>query len=185
VEAVRAGAPWVHLRDHDAPPDAFADAARHLAARLRAEAPGVRLSVNTRLDVARALRAGLHLGWRGPSPVHARAALGPHALVGRSAHVLDEATDAEARASTYLFFSPVFPTTSKPGHPGAGPTALAAVCRAAMRPVLALGGVTPARVTACLDAGAHGVAVLSGIVAAPDPGAATRAYLDALARATR
>jgi thiamine-phosphate pyrophosphorylase len=74
----------------------------------------------------------------------------------------------------------VYPTPSKPDHPGTGIGALRAFCQAADVPVLALGGVTPSRVSECRTAGAHGVAVLSGIMEVETPAAATRAYLRAL-----
>jgi thiamine-phosphate pyrophosphorylase len=94
---------------------------------------------------------------------------------------LDEALQAKRDGVDYLVFSPVFPTSSKPDHPGAGLMALRAVCeRAAPLPVMALGGVTPEGTGDCLDTGASGVAVLSGILAAADPPQAVRAYLRAL-----
>jgi len=52
--------------------------------------------------------------------------------------------------------------------------------------VIAIGGIRPDGehgVAAVIEAGAHGVAVLSGICHAEDPTRATRAYVDALARA--
>lgn len=181
VEAARAGAPWVHLRDHAAGEDAFAEAACELTERLRQSMPGEgRVSVNSRPDVAEALGAGLHTGRHGPSPGAARERFPGGALVGASAHGRDEG-EAVQGAADYFFFSPVFPTTSKPGHPGAGLEALRDFCHAVPdTPVFALGGITPQRVAACLDAGAHGVAVLSGILHADDPQHATRAYLQAL-----
>ncbi|MEM8559902.1 MAG: thiamine phosphate synthase [Bacteroidota bacterium] len=179
VEAVRGGVRWVHLRDHTADSAAFASASRRLVHQLRAVAPDVRISVNTRLDVAHSLGLDGHVGTRGPSVAQARAAL-PDALIGYSAHSADEARQAEAAGGDYLLFSPIFPTSSKPGHPGVGLDALRAVCAAVAVPVFALGGLTPASVPACLNAGAHGVAVLSGILNASDPTAAARAYLDGL-----
>ncbi len=182
--AVAAGLRWVHLRDHAAPEDAFAEAAHVLARRLRrARGTGqhVRHTVNTRLGAARALGSGLHVGRRGPTVEEARRRLGEGALLGFSAHGRAGATCAAAAGADYLFFSPVYPTRSKPGHPGRGVEALRAVCAAAgQAPVFALGGVTPARAATCRAAGAYGVAVLSGILRADDPTAATRAYLDAL-----
>ncbi|PSQ82143.1 MAG: thiamine phosphate synthase [Bacteroidetes bacterium QS_8_68_15] len=183
VAAARAGALWVHLRDHEAGDDAFADAARALADRLRAAAPSrVRLSVNSRLNEAEALSAGLHTGRHGPSVDAARRALGPDALVGASAHDAGEAR--AAAGADYYFFSPVFPTASKPDHPGAGLDTLRRFCRTVPEtPIFALGGVTPERVAPCRAAGAHGVAVRSGILYADDPPHATRQYLHALRRA--
>jgi thiamine monophosphate synthase len=46
------------------------------------------------------------------------------------------------------------------------------VARSTPRPVIAIGGLDAAGARACRAAGAHGVAVISAIVAAPDPGAA-------------
>jgi thiamine monophosphate synthase len=49
---------------------------------------------------------------------------------------------------------------------------------------VAIGGVTPSRARSALEAGAHGVAVLSGVWASLDPVAAAAGYLDAM-RAVR
>lgn len=178
VAAVRAGVRWVHLRDHQATRERFAEAARRLVRRLRAARPNVDVSVNTQLDVAASLGIHVHLGTRGPSVEAARQRLGRDRLVGYSAHALDEAQEERLAAADYFFFSPVYPTSSKPGHPGVGLAALAAFCEAARpRPVFALGGVTPARVADCRAAGAYGVAVLSGILTAESVEEATRVYL--------
>lgn len=177
VALARAGVPWVQLRDHAADDDAFDHYAAALAERLRAAAPGVVLSINSRLPTAVRLGAGLHTGVHGPTLAEARAMRPPGTRVGASVHGLDEARRAADAGADYLVFSPVFPTGSKPGHPGAGLDALAAVCAAVPCPTLALGGVTPARAAACRAAGAHGVAVLSGLLHAADPAAATARYL--------
>jgi len=61
---------------------------------------------------------------------------------------------------------------------GAGIDSLAQVVEAvADVPIFALGGVTPERVRPCLEAGAHGVAVLSGVFGEADPAEAARRYL--------
>jgi thiamine-phosphate pyrophosphorylase len=181
VTAVQAGVRWVHLRDHQARPEAFAESARILAARLRDMATDVTVTVNTHLPVAQALDGGLHLGWRGPSIDEARAELGPDTLIGYSAH--EEVGIAGDRAPDvdYYFFSPVYATDSKPDQPPAGIAALRSFCQTADPiPTIALGGITPERVRACREGGAQGVAVLSGIMDAEAPVAATRAYLRAL-----
>ena len=55
-----------------------------------------------------------------------------------------------------------------------------AIVAAVEIPVIAIGGITPARVAEVRVAGARGVAVISAILSADDPAAATRAFLDAL-----
>jgi thiamine-phosphate pyrophosphorylase len=67
--------------------------------------------------------------------------------------------------------------------PPQGLAALEAVARAVDRPVLAVGGLTPERVSEVLAAGAAGVAVIGAIYAAARPADATKAFLDALGRA--
>ena len=181
VTAVKAGVRWVHLRDHQASHDAFADAAQDLVPRLRDMASDVTVTVNTRLPVAQDLGTGLHLGWRGPSVEEARAALDPGTLLGYSAHEEVGIAGDRALDVDYYFFSPVYETGSKPDQPPTGIAALRSFCQtAAPTPTIALGGIAPERVRACREAGAEGVAVLSGIMDAEAPVAATRAYLRAL-----
>jgi thiamine-phosphate pyrophosphorylase len=57
---------------------------------------------------------------------------------------------------------------------------LRAICAAVTIPVFALGGITPERIPACLDAGAHGVAAISALLAAPSITDAVNAFADAL-----
>ena len=181
VEAVEAGIRWVHLRDHDASSEAFLNAARSMVARLRAADEGVTVTVNSHADVAVELDLGVHLGWRGPTVAEARDRLGPEALIGYSAHEHVEAEGDRTQGVDYYFFSPVFPTSSKPDQPPTGIGPLRAFCQtAAPIPVYALGGITPERVSVCREAGARGVAVLSGIMDVDTPRAAARAYLRAL-----
>lgn len=122
------------------------------------------------LAVARAIGAtGVHLpGGAGPV-ASARAALGPGALVGRSVHSLAEAHAAEAEGADYVILGTIFATASKPGRAPAGLALVAEVARAVAVPVIAIGGIAETNVAATLRAGAWGVAVMSTILAAPDP----------------
>jgi len=178
IAAVKAGVPWIQLRDHAADTALFASAAESLVRDLRAVAGEVLISVNTHIGVAAALNSALHVGWRGPSPVVAQAQRG-EAVISVAVHDEAEARHAATQGAGVLIFSPVFRTRTKPDHHGAGLPALSAVCAAVSVPVIALGGISPGRVRACLDAGAHGVAVLSGILDArpSDIEAIVQAYL--------
>jgi thiamine-phosphate pyrophosphorylase len=182
---VEAGVGAVHLRDHAASPEAFADRARSLAARLRTRRPDVVLVVNGHPRVAQELGALLHVGHRGPSVEEARRLVGPGALLSFAAHSPTDALRAARAGADVLLVSPLFRTLTHPGETPGEIILLRRTCAAlaAVEPypcVYGLGGIQPEHVAPCLEAGAHGVAVLSGLLEAPDPEAAARAYLDAL-----
>ncbi|MEZ4702590.1 MAG: thiamine phosphate synthase [Rhodothermales bacterium] len=179
-EAVEAGVTWVQLRDHEADACAFGAAAGDLVRRLRRIDSDVLISVNSRPDLAGAGIEGVHVGHRGPSVQSVRAVIDPRVVLGYAAHSIEAARIAAMEGADYVFFSPVFPTTSKPGAPAAGLDALAACAAAVDIPVFALGGITPDRVPACLEAGAYGVAVLSGILTAEDVAEAVGLYVEFL-----
>ena len=171
--AVAGGVGLVQLRERDLPEPEIADLLRRLLARL--EGSPARLLLNSHPDIARALAVGLHLPAAAPRPVE------PPALYGRAVHDEAEARRALAEKVSYAVVGPVFPTGSKPGHPGAGVDLLARLVTAiAPTPVYAIGGLTPERVGSICGAGAHGVAVRSAILSARDPKGAARAFADAL-----
>jgi len=103
--------------------------------------------------------------------------------IGASVHSIDEAVGAEAAGAEWLFFGPVYDTPSKRRYgPPQGLSALERVASAVAVPVIAIGGVTPERVEDVRAAGAHGVAVISAILAADSPATATQRFLDALGK---
>ena len=179
VALVRAGVPWVSLRDHAAPDDAFAHAAAALAEAVRGARPDVALSVHGRLDVARQLGAGLHVGRRGATLAEAVAA-GLAGPVGVSAHSATGAARAARAGADYATLSPVFETRT---HPDAVPTGVDPLRLAAERgglPVLALGGMTPPRARIARLVGAHGAAAVSSLLFAWDEARTVRQFLDAV-----
>jgi thiamine monophosphate synthase len=95
---------------------------------------------------------------------------------------------ADSADADYLLFGTVFATESKPGQQAAGLDALSRAVARNSRPVLAIGGVTPARAAACVDAGASGVAAIGAFLPpgrsadAMGMGPAVRAFREALSR---
>ena len=72
---------------------------------------------------------------------------------------------------------------SSPSHPQGSPAGVAIlheVRQETDKPLVAIGGITPDRVSEVLGAGAHGVAVRGGVWDAGDPSAAVRGYLEVL-----
>ncbi len=178
VALVEAGVAFVMLRDHVADAETFAAAAEALAADLRAARPDVRLVVNTRLDVALGIGAGVHVGVRGPFVSEAVAA--GAGFVGYSAHSATQVRAAALAGADYATLSPVFETATHPETPplGLGPLRLAA--RTAGIPIFGLGGITAPRARLVRDAGAHGAAVLSGLLFAWGPPRTVAAFTAAL-----
>jgi len=130
------------------------------------------LLVNDRIDVALAVGAdGVHLPTDSFDPRDARALLGPHALIGVSTHSRADAVSAAQRGADYVVFGPIYDTPSKQRYGAAlGLEALGAVTTAVQIPVLAIGGIDESRVAAILQQGAAGVAVISALLRAADPG---------------
>lgn len=122
-----------------------------------------RILVNDRLDVALAAGAhGVHLRGDSFGARRARLVAPPPFLIGRSVHSVHEArTVAGEGGLDYLIFGTVFASASKPGQPPAGLAELATVARATPLPVLAVGGVTAARMGEVMASGACGVAAIS------------------------
>jgi thiamine-phosphate diphosphorylase len=119
--------------------------------------------VNDRLDVALAARAaGVHLPGRAMPAVSVRSIVPGGFLIGRSVHSQGEAVEVERGGGCdYLVFGSVFASASKaPGHPVAGLEALARVCASVRLPVLAIGGITLARVPEVARTGAAGIAAV-------------------------
>ncbi len=168
--AVRGGADAVQFREkRDWPLARRVSVAR--AIRERAGDSDVRLIVNDHPEVAAAAgAAGVHLGPRDLSPRRARGLLGADAIVGVTANDLDRARELCGEPIDYLGLGPVFGTSSKADPaPALGLDGLRCIAAAVDVPVIAIGGITPQRVADVLAAGAHGIAVLSAVAAAPDP----------------
>lgn len=181
-ELLEAGVRAVELREKDLADSAFLDLASSMAALCRGF--GARLFINGRTRIAQAVgAAGVHLPSAAPPVAEALGGPGAGLIVGCSAHSIEEAKRREFEGADFLTFSPIYLAAGKPGHgPPKGTEGLAAVIRSVRIPVLALGGVTPERVAECLQSGAYGVAVLSGLMRPEGAGRMAERYLQALER---
>ncbi len=125
--------------------------------------------------------AGVHLPADAASVRIAKAQVEDNLCVGCSVHSLNAAEKRETEGADFVTYSPIYPTASKPGYgPAVGIKGLAKVVENVRLPVFALGGITPARATECLAAGAFGVAVMSGVMSPKGAGGQAKRYLDAL-----
>lgn len=180
AKSLAGGVRAVQLREKDLPSRQLFE----LACRLRqlTREAGARLLINDRVDIAMASDAdGVHLGVAGMPVREARRLLGNGRLIGYSSHGLEEALQAETEGADFVTFGPVYQTPSKMSY-GAplGVAHLQDACRALKIPVFALGGVKLATVAEIMAAGAHGVALISAIIAAPDPCRAAASILQTI-----
>ena len=146
---------------------------------------GAVLIVNDRVDVAMALGAdGVHLTRKSLPPKDARALVGPEMLLGISCHSLPDVREAIEGGVDFLVLGPIYDTPSKASY---GAPLTPAILKQAREmcplPILAIGGINATRVPEVVQAGADGVAAISAVLAAPDPGTATRELLETVARA--
>ncbi|MFQ5690300.1 MAG: thiamine phosphate synthase [Gemmatimonadota bacterium] len=183
AEVLASGATAIQLRDKRADGRRLFREARALCNLVR-RAGGLFL-VNDRLDVALASGAdGVHLG-PDDLPVRAARRIAPAGFViGFSTDHPAAARTAAAEGADYLGVGAVFGTRTKPGlaEEAIGPFRVATVLRAARRPGVGIGGITPDNAAAVARIGA-GVAVSSAVMDAEHPGETVRLLLDAVREA--
>jgi thiamine-phosphate pyrophosphorylase len=191
-EAVAGGVDMVQLREKDLPGGELLRLANSIK---RAIGGRALLIINERVDVAVAAAAdGVQLGEEALPPAAARRIVGPQAFIGRSVHSQEGAVRAAAEAAHFLVVGTMYATRSHSGATPAGPALVRRIARlleqaAAPLPLIGIGGITSANLGEVMRAGAAGVAVITSILASPDPGEEARklkrAMLDAWTPAGR
>ena len=145
-----------------------------------------KLIVNDRVDVALALNAdGVQLPEDGFSVADARRIVGPNLLIGRSVHSVNGAVEAQSDGADFLIAGTIFPSPSHPDSPRQEVDFLRALCREVSLSILAIGGVTSQNVREVMEAGCSGVAVISAISEAEDPGAAASSLVNEMTKASK
>ena len=195
-EALAAGAPTIQLRLKDATARELFEAAQTLIPIVRSA--GALFIVNDRLDVALAAGAdGVHLGPDDPPIMDARAVatdtrgatVGTTAgttvgvtadafILGYSVDTTAGAARAEAEGADYLGVGAVYATANKSDAGEViGLEGLRRVVEAVSIPVVAIGGITPERISAVAETGACGSAAIGAVMGSPEPAEAVRALL--------
>jgi thiamine-phosphate pyrophosphorylase len=102
--------------------------------------------------------------------------------IGISTHDESELERALSVQPAYIALGPIWPTTLKvmPWAPQGVERLTDWKRRIGSLPLVAIGGITLPRITACLNAGANAVAVVNHVVNAADPVARARSWLDLL-----
>jgi thiamine-phosphate pyrophosphorylase len=171
--ALAAGATLIQYRNKNFKLDFFDEVHTICSACRQLQVPFI---VNDNILLAKAAEAdGVHVGQADDPPRLARKILGPSALVGLSVSSLEELKESNLDGCDYIGCGPVFATDTKPdAKPEGGLELLRAVVKESILPVVAIGGINAANAGLCFEQGAVGVAVISTISRATDPGAAAR-----------
>ncbi|MEM1040571.1 MAG: thiamine phosphate synthase [Pseudomonadota bacterium] len=141
---------------------------------------GVPLLINDRVDVALAAEAdGVHIGQSDMMPADARSVLGEAAIIGLTVKTTGQAQAAPLDLIDYACIGGVYATLSKDnpnaiGIEGWQDVAEPLRTRAPQFPVGAIAGIDASNAAGVMEAGADGVAIISGIFMQDDVRAAAR-----------
>lgn len=175
-EVLANGATFLQIREKDLDPEAFeAEAAKlkDLCAQYR-----VPYVVNDSVEIALAIDAdGVHVGQSDIRGRDIRSLIGPDKILGISAGTVEEAVAAEAAGADYIGVGAVFATSTKQNARDLSVEKLREIAEAVSIPVVAIGGINARNLLELKGSGVDGVAVVSAIFAAEDPGRATRELL--------
>ncbi|MBF6570082.1 MAG: thiamine phosphate synthase [Candidatus Binataceae bacterium] len=170
------GVRMLQLRLKAVPTRDFLESARAIAQMCRDS--NALFIVNDRVDIAILAAAdGVHLGQDDLPLEAARGLLGPGRIVGLSTHSVEQATAAQAAGADYIGFGPMYPGGAKRTLVGQGVEALRKVRAAVRIPIVAIGGITEARMAETIQAGADSAAIISDVLNAPDIQAKVRRIL--------
>ena len=171
------GATFLQIREKDLDADSFeAEAASLKNLCRKCHVPYV---VNDSVEIALAIDAdGVHVGQSDIQGRNIRKLIGPDRILGISAGTVEEAVAAETAGADYIGVGAVFGTSTKKNARNLPVEKLREICHAVSIPVVAIGGIHAGNLLELSDSGVDGVAVVSAIFAAADPGKATTQLLE-------
>jgi thiamine-phosphate pyrophosphorylase len=165
-EALKAGVKAVQLREKDLGTRELLDMAykmREITNKYK-----TKLFINDRVDIALSVEAdGVHLGQNSIPTYAVRKIVKDKFMIGVSAHSIEEAKQAEKEGADFITLGPVYKTLSKLkyGQP-LGVDIIRKTKAEISIPVFAIGGIKEDKIKEVMDAGADGIALISGILGA-------------------
>ena len=106
-----------------------------------------------------------------------RAIIGPDKILGISAGTVEQAVAAEKAGADYIGVGAVFTTSTKKNAKNLSRETLREIRNSVSIPVVAIGGISAGNILELCGSGVDGVAVVSAIFGAEDPGKATAQLL--------
>ena len=175
-DVLESGVTFLQIREKDLDAEAFEREAmelKELCAQYR-----VPFVVNDSVEIALAIQAdGVHVGQSDIRGRDIRAMIGPDRILGISAGTAGQAAAAERAGADYIGVGAVFGTSTKKDARNLSLEQLRAITEAVSIPAVAIGGINAANLLELSGSGVDGVAVVSAIFAAGNPGQAASELL--------
>lgn len=172
------GASFLQIREKDLSEGEFEKEAKEL--KQLCEEYRVPFVVNDNIQIAMAVDAdGVHVGQSDIRGRNIRSMIGETKILGISAGTVEEAVAAEKAGADYIGVGAVFGTSTKKDAKNLTLERLKEICDSINIPVVAIGGITRDNIALLKGSGADGVAVISAVFGAENPGEAARELLKA------
>lgn len=166
-EAIEGGITMLQLRDKNSTEDEILSDAEKLFPICKKA--GILLIINDYPEIAKKCGAdGVHLGLSDGSIENARKLLGDHAIIGATAHNLEEAKSAEKAGADYLGVGAAFGSSTKKNASNFNIEDYLEITSNVSIPVVAIGGINSDNISKLNGFGLAGVAVVSAIFDSDD-----------------
>lgn len=170
------GATFLQIREKDLDEGTFeqeAEALKKLCAQYH-----IPFVVNDSVEIALDIDAdGVHVGQSDMKGRDIRSMIGNEKILGISAGTVEEAIAAEKAGADYIGVGAVFGTSTKKNARNLTVEKLKEISESVSIPVVAIGGIGVSNIMELVESGVDGVAVVSAIFAAENPGEATAKLL--------
>jgi len=127
------------------------------------------LIVNDHAEIANKVSVeGVHVGQDDDSIAVAREKAGRSVIIGKSTHSIEQAIEAQREGADYIGFGPIFGTPTKPDYKPVGLKDIKQIHVDVTLPIFCIGGIKIDNLAEIIAAGARRVAIVSGLLKAPD-----------------
>lgn len=141
IKGIDQGVSLIQLRDKSASKSEIFNKAKTVKSRLNST--NVPFIINDFIDIAQCVDAdGVHTGQDDLSILDLRKLWGPHKLIGRTTHTLEQGKQAEIEGADYISIGPIWETPSKPNRSAIGFDYLKVAPKEIQIPYVAIGGIS-------------------------------------------
>ena len=166
-KAILGGVTMVQLREKELDTEAFIELAKDIKEVYHKY--HVPFIINDNVEVALAVNDdGVHVGQEDMEANKVRKLIGPHKILGVSAHTVEEGLRAKENGADYLGIGAMFPTTSKDDATTVSLETMEDIIKATSLPAVAIGGINKNNISTFKGTSINGIAVISAILAQKD-----------------